>query len=89
MEILIVACILGLIPAFIAKTKGRSFGLWYVYGVALFIVALIHSIYISKKPPKNYIECPFCKEYIKKDASICPHCRQKLKEINIDSQPKT
>ena len=46
---LILALFLGLIPATIAKNKGRSFGRWYVYGVLLFIVALIHSLLISKK----------------------------------------
>lgn len=85
MEIFILACFLGLIPAFIAQNKGRSFGLWYVYGVALFIVALIHSLCISKRPPKGYIECPFCKEFIKKDALICPHCRQKVHEVNTEN----
>lgn len=47
---IILALFLGLIPAYIAKNKGRSFGVWYIYGVLLFIVALIHSILISKRP---------------------------------------
>jgi VIT1/CCC1 family predicted Fe2+/Mn2+ transporter len=47
MEILIPAIFLGLIPAFSAKSKGRSFLKWWIYGVLLFIVALIHSIVIK------------------------------------------
>lgn len=46
---LAVAAVLGLIPASIAKNKGRSFGLWWLYGWLLFIVALIHSLVIKKQ----------------------------------------
>lgn len=41
---LIFAGILALIPANIAKKKGKNFGLWWFYGWMLFIVALIHSL---------------------------------------------
>jgi hypothetical protein len=44
MEFLLLAALIGLIPAAIAKGKGYSFGLWWVYGAALFIVALPHSL---------------------------------------------
>lgn len=46
----ILAVPLGLIPANIAKKKGYSFGLWWLYGWALFIVAIIH---VSLIPDKN------------------------------------
>jgi zinc transporter ZupT len=39
LEILIFVVLLGLIPAAIAQSKGRSFFVWWVYGAALFIVA--------------------------------------------------
>ncbi|MDX7993259.1 zinc ribbon domain-containing protein, partial [Xenorhabdus sp. psl] len=32
MDILLAAVILGLIPALIANSKGRSFLLWWIYG---------------------------------------------------------
>ena len=41
---LVIAAFLGLIPANIAKNKGRSFGLWWFYGWMLFIVALPHAL---------------------------------------------
>lgn len=41
---LAIAALLGLIPANIAKKKGRSFGLWWFYGWMLFIVALPHAL---------------------------------------------
>ncbi len=46
---LIIAAVLALIPANIAKKKGRSFGLWWFYGWMLFIVALIHSLIMKEK----------------------------------------
>ena len=33
---------LAFIPAYPAKDKGYSFGVWWLYGWALFIVAIIH-----------------------------------------------
>ncbi|MDX7993267.1 zinc ribbon domain-containing protein, partial [Xenorhabdus sp. psl] len=32
MDILLIAAVLGLIPALIANSKGRSFILWWIYG---------------------------------------------------------
>lgn len=40
--LLAMAAALGFIPAYIAKEKGYSFGLWWFYGWMLFIVAIIH-----------------------------------------------
>ena len=45
--LLVLAAVLGLIPAYIAKSKGRSFALWWIYGWMLFIVAIIHVQFIS------------------------------------------
>lgn len=44
---IILAIPLGLIPAYMAKNKGHSFGLWWFYGWALFIVAIIHVNFIE------------------------------------------
>lgn len=43
---------LAVIPALIACCKGRSFKLWWIYGVLLFPLALIHSLLL--KPTENY-----------------------------------
>lgn len=44
LEILVFLVLLGLIPASIARLKGRSFFVWWIYGAALFIVALPHAL---------------------------------------------
>lgn len=46
MSFLVIAALLGLIPAFIAQSKGRSFGGWWLYGFLLFIVAIIHVLFV-------------------------------------------
>lgn len=40
--------LLGLIPAFIAKGKGKDFFTWYIYGIFLFIFAMIHAIVLPE-----------------------------------------
>jgi len=78
----LVAIILGLIPAFIAKTKGRSFMLWHFYGFWLFPIALIHSIFLRPNDKAlaemGYVECPHCREMVKPGATVCPHCQQAI-----------
>ncbi|MEM6381115.1 MAG: hypothetical protein AAF739_00440 [Pseudomonadota bacterium] len=46
----------ALIPAAIAKSKDRSFWLWYAYGVNLWIVALIHALVLSRPPQRVIVE---------------------------------
>ena len=96
MEYLIIACVIGVIPAFIASSKGRNFFLWWLYGACLFIVALIHSLVISKdmkaiaeeKKAQGYKECPFCKEYVKPGAVVCPHCQRDIPQPTAEEIAK-
>ena len=82
MEFLLIAVVLGLIPALIAQSKGRSFFAWWVYGALLFIVAFVHSLVIRKdvKTEERIMQqdgmtkCPLCAELILKEAVKCKHC---------------
>ena len=47
METLFILIILGIIPGMIARSKGRNFFLWFIYGSLIFIIALVHSILIK------------------------------------------
>lgn len=49
--VFVLAGLLGLIPAFIARDKGRDFGTWWIYGALLFVVALPHALLTKPAPP--------------------------------------
>lgn len=70
---LVIVILIGLIPAFIAQQKGRSFIGWWIYGAAIFIIALPHSIIVKTKGVKK---CPYCAEDIKNEAAICKFCNK-------------
>lgn len=82
MEVLIIAILIGLIPAAIAKSKGRDFGLWWLYGAALFIVALPHALIMKtdhavlelRQLSDGMKRCQHCAELIKREAKVCRYC---------------
>lgn len=84
MEILILAVLLGLIPAAITRSKGRSFGLWWLYGALIFIVALPHALIMradnqaveARAVGEGMNKCSQCAEMIKAEAKICRYCHQ-------------
>lgn len=68
-NIIILNAILGLLPAAIAQQKGRNFFLWYVYGFCLFLIAIIHVLFIPK-----LIECKNCGSKHNSKYTYCPYC---------------
>jgi hypothetical protein len=86
MEILLIAMVIGFIPAMIASSRGRNFFLWYLYGVALFIIALVHSLLLKDErvsdaallraiaetaDKKRRVACA---EPIQRQALVCRYC---------------
>ncbi|HGM5000878.1 TPA: zinc ribbon domain-containing protein [Serratia marcescens] len=91
MGFLVVAALLGLVPAFIAQSKGRSFAGWWIYGFLLFIVAIIHVLIIPSEIKSNIHspaiadlrDCPYCAEPIRRQASKCKHCGSDVDPLPI------
>ncbi len=73
MELLILAVLIGLVPAIIASNKGYSFGGWWLFGPLLFIVALPMAI-VMKPNADGRRQCPHCRTWIHREASVCPQC---------------
>ena len=67
---------LGLIPGYIAHSKGRNFFIWWLYGFAIFIVALPHSIVMIHS--KKHRKCPFCESIVDAASKICNTCGREI-----------
>lgn len=99
MTYLILAAILGVIPALIAQNKGRSAFGWWIFGFLLFPIALICSFLISKEiqnlttseqdnETNTLRRCPYCAEYIQEAAVKCKHCHEEVEPIESKTNLK-
>lgn len=74
---IVIAALLGCIPAAIAQKKGRSFGGWWLFGALLFIIALPMAL-VASPNPKTMKCCTACMGWVPIDARKCGHCGNDL-----------
>ena len=70
--------ILGGLTAVIAHFKGRNVVAWFSIGAWFVIAGLIVVLVL---PKLHDALCPFCKEGISREASVCPHCQRDLDRL--------
>ena len=89
MELFVFWLAMSVVPALIASKKGHSFIGWWLYGVLLWPIALVHSLVISDSatvsPDRGLAKgtrqpCPFCAEPIRVGAVVCRYCGRDLPE---------
>ncbi len=75
------------IPAKVAADKGHDAIRWWLYGFALWIVAMLHAGLVLH-PTSTTLDlaqandgrhpCPHCAEWIRPEAKVCRHCGREV-----------
>ncbi len=73
----VIVALLALIPAFIARKKRLGFWTFYVFGLMLWIGAMI-AVLVMKDRRRR---CPYCSEIIQPQAMVCPRCQRDLPSL--------
>lgn len=77
----------GIAAAMVASQKGKNGCGWFLLGFLLGPFGLIFALISGKEAPaENERKCPYCAEFIKKEAVVCKHCGRDLpSENSIDN----
>lgn len=86
MGIIIFWLIMAAIVAMIASSKGYSGGGWFVYGLLIWPIALVHILVTTttgKATEQKAIasggkRCPRCAEVVREQAEVCRFCQHEF-----------
>ncbi len=83
MELFVLALLIGILPANIAKNKGHSFVSWWIFGALMFIIALPCALCLKDVSDADEEEwyCTQCAEPIRFEAKICRWCGADVSEV--------
>jgi hypothetical protein len=79
--IIIVAALIGLVPALIARTKGGNFIKWWIYGAVIFPIALPHSLGLNFRNFGLSKSCGYCRIQVPLKAAHCPKCGYEFPDL--------
>jgi hypothetical protein len=78
----------GVVSAVIASNKGNSGCMAFIMGVLLGPIGFLISLGTSankdelRKRSGDTKQCPYCAEYVKKEAIVCKHCGRRIEDID-------
>lgn len=86
MELFVFWLIMAGIVAIIAHSKGLATFGWLLYGVIIWPIALVHVLVtrpaadkeIEDQVVQGRFQCPYCAEWIKREAKICRFCHNNV-----------
>jgi drug/metabolite transporter superfamily protein YnfA len=67
---------IGALCAIIASIKRRNPIVWFAFGAWFVLISLIVLFFL---PRLHNRLCPYCREGVAVDASVCPHCQRDMK----------
>jgi hypothetical protein len=72
------AVFFGILCGYIWRSRGGTFGTGLLMGAILGIFGLIIAVAArpTPRPEAATRECPWCKEAMRRDAIVCPHCQR-------------
>lgn len=77
-----------LIPIFVAHSQGRSKNrAGVLYGLFLGWLGVLILALLPPRQTGEYGECPWCKEDIRVDALVCPHCQRDVTPLDAEGRP--
>lgn len=69
------AIIFGLMTAGVGYWKNRNPWVWFALGLWFVLAGLTVALIVPRLADKL---CPFCREAVDPEASVCPHCQRDL-----------
>ena len=78
----VIVAMLAVLPSMIAGSKGLDRVGWWMYGVWVFPIALVHALVVkptveaqdADAEAEGRVRCKFCAEYIRPEAVVCRWC---------------
>lgn len=86
--VIVGAAILWVVPIFVAVSLGRTKRReGWAYGLFLGWIGVLILALLPALPDPMVGECPWCKEDIRTDAIVCPHCQREVTPLDADGNP--